>query len=62
MPLPKITITVVQHDDPQKKSGYKYRVVSLQNDIEPPVGTFLTPDQVTALIRRNVTVNVKGAK
>ena len=61
-------MTVVQETDvdttkpKDAKPTYSYRVLSLQNDIEPAVGTYITDREVVDLIRRNITVNVKGDK
>jgi hypothetical protein len=61
----KRTITLLQvavasaHTDHE---GWMYRVLSLQNALEPPVGALLTPEEVAAMIDIGWTVNVKESK
>ena len=40
----------------------EYKVLSLQNALEPPVGAFLTAEEVAAMIDIGWTVNVKEGK
>jgi hypothetical protein len=53
----KRTITLAQI-----ANGASYKVLSLQNALEPPVGGFLTPEEVAAMIDIGWTVNVKEAR
>jgi hypothetical protein len=46
----------------QIANGASYEVLSLQNALEPPIGAFLTPEEIADMIVAGWTVNVKEGK
>jgi hypothetical protein len=62
MAAKKIKRTITLWQSRKSSEGQIYRVVSLQNALEPPVGSLLTAEEVAAMIDIGWTVTVKEGK